>query len=570
MSFFLKKTKNKKGVYLQIYEGFYDPKRGHAAQRSFKSIGYLHDLIDSGIDDPIAHFKSEVDSLNQNAIFEKKLEKQKLISDITPEKYLGYFPFKNINDALGVKNHLSLLQSQYCFDFNVYDVLSSCLYARLINPSSKFKTFYDVIPMFYDKYDYSLNQLYSALNFFGNEYEKIIEIYNLHINKKYGFNQLISYFDCTNFYFEIDKEDELRRKGPSKENRNDPIVGMGLLLDANQIPIGMKIFPGNESEQPIIREVINSLKIRQNITGKTIRVADKGLNSVKNIVDALKEGDGYIFSKSITKLSQTEKTWVLLDQDFKNILNNKGELVYRIKECVDDFPYVISDENGKKRTIYLKEKRVITYNAKLARKKKLEIQRQIEKAKKLYVSQAKRNEYGDSAKYVNFEAVDKDGESNDGKVKVSINQKAIDEALRFAGYNLIVSSETGFSSDYIYETYHNLWRIEESFKIMKSHLDARPVYLQKQESIIGHFLICYLSILLLRILQFKVLDSRYSFEDIIKFTKEFRAIEVSKNQWINITKSTTFIQELASITKLPLTSYYLSKTQIKTVLNNRF
>ena len=126
------------------------------------------------------------------------------------------------------------------------------------------------------------------------EYEKVIEIYNHQVNLKYKFDTSHTYFDCTNFYFEIDREDDFRRKGPSKENRHEPLVGLGLLLDANQIPIGMKLYPGNESEKPVMRDVIDNLKTRNNISGRTIQVADKGLNCGNNIMHALKEGDGYI------------------------------------------------------------------------------------------------------------------------------------------------------------------------------------------------------------------------------------------------------------------------------------
>ena len=151
-----------------------------------------------------------------------------------------------------------------------------------------------------------------GVEFIGNEYEKIIEIFSHQVNQKYLLDTTTTYYDGTNFFFEIDAEDELRKKGPSKENRKDPIVGMGLLLDACQIPIGMKLYPGNQSEMPVIREVIQDLKSRNNIKGRTIQVADKGLNSAKNILEARKNGDGYIFSKSIKKLPATEKTWVLL------------------------------------------------------------------------------------------------------------------------------------------------------------------------------------------------------------------------------------------------------------------
>ncbi len=162
----------------------------------------------------------------------------------------------------------------------------------------------------------------------------------------YSFNTSHTYFDCINFYFEIDREDDFRRKGPSKENKKEPIVGMGLLLDANQIPIGMKLYPGNESEKPVLRNIIDDLKNCNSISGKTVQVADKGLNCAENIIHALKSGDGYIFSKSVKLLPETEITWVLLDNDYPDITDKNGHLLYRIKECVGDFTYSITDATG--------------------------------------------------------------------------------------------------------------------------------------------------------------------------------------------------------------------------------
>lgn len=570
MAFFLKKSKFKKGIYLQIYESFYDPNRGHTAHRSHKALGYVDDLIEKGIGDPIAHFQEEVNQLNakRDRILLKKQDL--LISNDTPEKVLGYFPLKNINDSLGVQTHINFIQSLHGFEFNVFDILSSLIYARVVNPCSKHKTFHNVVPKLFDDYSYSENQMYDAIEYMGLEYDRIIEIYNHAIQKKYPFNHDISYFDCTNFYFEIDKEDSLRRKGPFKENRRDPIVGMGLLLDANQIPMGMKIFPGNQSEKPIIKDVINDLKRRQNITRKTVRVADKGLNSAFNIVDAIKSGDGYIFSKSVKMLPQTEKVWVLLEHDYKEIKDSDGNTSYYIKEWTDEFPYNVRNKNDKIIKVHLKEKRIVTYNPKLAKKKREEIHRQVETARNLSASQAKRNEYGDSSKYVVFKPADKSGKLIDGNVHVTFNEEKINEDLELAGYNMIVTSETNLSANEIYNTYHNLWRIEESFKVMKSDLDARPVFLQKENSIIGHFLICYLSVVLLRLFQFNILKNNHSTESILNFIRDFKAVKVSERQYINITKKTPFITALTDKTNLLLTSYHLSLGQIKKMLSHTF
>ena len=570
MAYFLKKTKNKKGIYLQIYESYYDPERKGGAHRSYKPIGYVHELQADGIAHPVAFYSEEVRKLNQEYKERKQIEKMRQISDESPEKLLGYFPIKNLNDSLGCKKYIDLMQTAADFRFNVFDMASALIYARAVHPCSKSRTYDEVIPKLFEKHGFSLDQLYSGLEYIGSEYEKVIEIYNHQVSQKYKFDTSHTYFDCTNFYFEIDKEDDFRLKGPSKENRKEPIVGLGLLLDADQIPVGMKMYPGNESEKPVLRNIIDNLKQRNHISGRTIQVADKGLNCFNNILHALKAGDGYIFSKSVKTLPETEKTWVLLKDGYTDIKNKKGEVLCRIKECVDDFPYAYTDADGHKKTLKLPEKRIVTFNPKLAEKQKYEISRQVEKAKKLKACGAKKSEYGDSSKYVTFVSADKKGHKTDGRVNVEINEKAVKDARALAGYNMIVTSETRMGASEIYAAYHNLWRIEESFRVMKSQLDARPVYLQKRDTITGHFLICYLAVLLTRLFQIHILNDSFGTEEIFDFMHDFRVAKVSERKYINLTRSSTFIKELSAKTALPLTSYFLGNEDINKMLSHRF
>lgn len=570
MAYFLKKSNLKKGIYLQIYESFYDSVKKQTAHRSHKAIGYVNELMEKGIGDPVAFYSEEVRILNQQFHSKKQLEKSRQISEHSPEKLLGYFLLKNLNDSLSCKRYIDLMQTATDFRFRVFDIMSALVYSRSVHPCSKSRTYEEVIPKLFETHDFSLDQLYSGLEYIGSEYEKVIEIYNHQIRQKYQFDTSHTYFDCTNFYFEIDREDDFRRKGPSKENKKDPIVGLGLLLDAHQIPIGMKMYPGNESEKPVIRNIIDDLKRRNNIPGRTIQVADKGLNCINNILHALKAGDGYLFSKSVKTLSAAEQTWVLLENDYIDVKNKNNKVLYRIKDCVDDFVYAYMDVNGRKKSIKLTEKRVVAFNPKLAEKQKYEINKQVEKAKALSASEARKSEYGDSAKYVSFIAADKEGTKTDGKVKVELNDKAIEKAKRLAGYNMMVTSEIKMSASEIYAAYHNLWRIEESFRIMKSQLDARPVYLQKESTITGHFLICYLSVLLTRLLQIYELGDQYGTEEIFDFIRDFRVAKISDRKYINLTRSSSFIKELAAKTGLPLTSYFLGNEDINKVLNHRF
>lgn len=478
---------------------------------------------------------------------------------------------KNINDKLSVKKYIDLMQTATDFRFNVYDLISALIYARLVQPCSKSKTFDEVIPKLFESYDFSLNQLYDGLEYIGCEYEKIIEIYNHQIQQMYQFDTSHTYFDCTNFYFEIDKEDDFRKKGPSKENRKEPIVGLGLLLDVNQIPIGMKLFPGNQSKKPVLRKVIDDLKKRNAVSGRTIQIADKGLNCAENIFHALKNGDGYIFSKSVKQLPGTEKVWVLLPNDYKDVKDAEGNTLYRIKECVDEFEYKFTDsETGSLKKYKITEKRIVTFNPKLAKKQIYEINKEVEKARLLKASQAKKSEYGDSAKYVIFTPVDKKGNDTDGRVKVTMNEELIKKSLELAGYNMLVTSEISMGAREVYTAYHNLWRIEESFRIMKSQLDARPVYLQKENTIVGHFLICYLTVLLTRLLQFKILKNNYCSEDLFEFIHDFRVAKISDRKYINLSRGTEFIKGFSTLCNLPLTSYFLSDGEIKKMLNHRF
>jgi len=566
MAYFLKKSHLKKGLYLQIYESYYNPEKKGTSHRSHKVLGYASKLFDSGIEDPVSHFTEVVRKMNINVKIAKLEEREREISE-SPEKHLGYFLVKAAYDGLHVSRYLDFLQSIRDFKFSVSSLVEALVYSRMIEPCSKSKTLKEVMPLLYGKYDFSYGQILDGVEFIGSEYEKVIEIFTHQVNQKYPSDTSTTYFDGTNFYFEIDKEDGLRRKGPSKENRRDPIVGMGLLLDARQIPIGMKLYPGNQSEMPVIREIIQELKNRNSIKGRTVQVADKGLNSAKNILEARRNGDGYIFSKSVKKLPAVEKTWVLLQGDYSDVLDKDNKLLYRIKECVDKFPYTYEDENGKKHTVMLTEKRVAIFTPKLAKKKRLEIKRMVEKARSLKASKAKKDEFGESGKYVTFTPTDKKGNSVEGKVAVTLNKEAIEEDLKIAGYNLFATSEIKMSKDYIYATYRNLWRIEESFRIMKSYLDARPVFLQKMNSIYGHFLICYISVLLLRVLQFHIFKNKHCTEKILAFVEKLRVVELGAGKYINITASTDFIKVLSLELKLPLTCFFLNSAQINKVLN---
>ena len=568
MAYFLKKSVTKKGVYLQIYESYRNKEKKQTAHKAFKSIGYVDDLTSDKIPDPISYYQNFVKKMNEKRKKEIEESKIKQIED-EPTKNLGYFLVKSVFNTLRVESHLNLLARIADKPYDLNEAITSLVSARVVSPCSKIKTMEEVIPSFLEPAHFSSDQLYdSILPFIGDEYERILEIINHAFNKKYGRKTDNVFFDGTNYYFEIDKEKDDKRKGPSKENRADPIISMGLLLDEEQIPLAMKMFPGNESEKPVMRNIISTMKEQNNINGRTIQVADKGLNCTKNICEALKNGDGYIFSQSIKRLSDQEKKWALLENDENKWLEVKdkdGTLLYKYKSCIDKFPYKVDDGTNRPTTINLTQKRVVTFNPKLAEKKRYEINKMIEKARELNNSQAKRKEYGDAAKYVTFKAISNEGEVlDDTVVKATINQDKVDEDLKLAGYNLLVTSETKMRAEEIYKVYHRLWRIEETFRTLKSELDARPVYLQRQDSIYGHFLICYLAVFALRVLQIKEFKDEIHTNEIISFVRNLKVLKNGET-YINL-GSKDKIKKINDRLGLNLTNYFLTDKNIKKVL----
>ena len=216
------------------------------------------------------------------------------------------------------------------------------------------------------------------------------------------------------------------------------------------------------------------------------------------------------------------------------------------KSCVDSFSYQFKEvdpETGRDvvKTFSVKEKRIVSYNPALAKKQKAEIQKMADKAANYAAYKAMtREDLGDSAKYVTITNKDKNGKKITPVIE--INKEKVNEELKYAGYNLMVStSELDMEPLQIYQTYHSLWKIEESFRITKSYLDARPVYVHKKETIYGHFLICYLSLFLLRVLEIKVFKNQINFYDLIDFIRDFRVVNKGDGSYINISRSSSIL-----------------------------
>lgn len=579
MIYFLKKsTPSKKGLYLQIYTNFYDPNTKKKNTKSYKSLGYVCDLIASGIDDPVSYYSNVVKSMNDELVKSKDIQ----ITDSSSSKYAGHFLVKALFDYLNMDKTLNIISSEFKCRYKFNEMFRDLCYSQILSPGSKLKAFERVIPNLYNSNTYSYDQILDAVNFIGSDYHKYIEMLNHHISSIWKRNMDKVYFDCTNYYFEIDLENDFLKKGPSKENRKEPLMGQALLLDAEQIPLDTEFYPGNESEKPYLRKRIEDMKTRNNVTGKVIQVADKGLNCARNIYSAVVEAkDGYIFSKSIRgkSLSKELKDWILLADDELNkwveVRDSNGDLLYKYKTAkkitksgkiveYGKFSYKckINPEDENITEFAVKEKRIVTYNPSLARKQRVEILKEVDKLRGVIsYKQAIKEEIGDSSKYLNFEAKDKDGVKI--KIATSLNQEKIDEDLAYCGYNMLITSEINANPEDIYKTYHNLWRIEESFRVMKTYLEARPVFLSKEDTIKGHFLICYFSLTLLRLLELKIFEDKIPAGQIIDFIRHYKITKNYDESYINnSTYSKTFEQIKEKLGLAKLGNLYLSKKDV--------
>lgn len=579
MAYFLRQEKKKKGTYLQMYETYWDKEKKQPRSKSIMAFGYVEELISDEIPDPVAYYKEYVNLKNTERAAALAEETRPRAFGSPVEKNIGHFLLHSLLTELNVKETIDILASQMRFQFSVYDMMAQLIYARILYPCSKSKTVSTVFPHLYHSVPISEDQVYDGCSFIGASYKKYIELFNHCYERYYTRDFSNVFFDCTNYYFEIDLPVEDKQKGPSKEDRHAPIIGQALLLDADLVPLAMQMYPGNESEKPYIRRIIDEMKQRYKVSGKTVQVADKGLNCARNIYAAVKEAnDGYVFSKSIhgKNLSEKEKTWITLENDanvFTNYTDEKGRLLFRLKSCVDTFSYQFKEtdpETGKEvaTTFSVTEKRVVSYNPALAKKQKAEIMKMVDKALD-YTTYKKmaREDLGDSTKYIKITNKDKNGKNI--KPVIKIDQGKIDEDLKYAGYNLLVTSELDMDPLQIYNTYHGLWKIEESFRITKSYLDARPVYLQKKETIYGHFLICYLSLFLLRVLEIKIFKNRISSYDLIHFMRDFRIVSKGDGTYINISRNQAVNEKVKEVTGLTnLDALFLSEKEIENLFHN--
>lgn len=524
----LKQSRRKDGrVYLSIEKAYRDAVTGKPKASTVKSLGYL-DVLEKEYDDPIAHFKEVARVMTEEEQSERRVTLSIDMDEQIPagtdnRKNFGYAAILKIYHELELDVFFKNKSRHENFEYNTNSIMIMLVVSRVLSPGSKKKAFEEK-GRYFERFNFSQADVYRSLSHFSEIATELQRYLNLRISEKYGRNTRIIYYDVTNYYFEIDKADEFRKFGLSKERRQNPIVQMGLAMDSDGIPLAYELFPGNTVDKETFRPVIGEIR-RNYDTGRIIVVADMGVITGDNIFylqgkEKGKNFNGYVFSFSVRGGTQAFKEFVLsnegyVDKDGKPADENAD---FKLKSRVIARDINVTSQSGKKlkKTVY--EKQVAFWGRKYALKAKAEREEVLKKAYDLVANPQKYTQatsYG-AAKYIKNLKFDKEtGEILEVKRRPFIDSKKIAEEEKYDGYYAIVTSELDMSDLEVIETYRGLWEIEETFRITKGVLETRPVYVSLEDHINAHFLICFIALTIIRIIQ-KKLGTPYSAESIIE------------------------------------------------------
>ena len=610
---YIKKEKRTNGrLYLSIVHGYRD-ENNKVKHKTIKTYGYLDDL-EKKYDDPMSMIERELEKLKKEDITELTIKNinqkpENYNTDEDDEKNIGYFLLKKIYLELGITEFLKAKQKELKIDYDLNEILLLLVLSRILYPGSKKET-YENRNKFFEKFDFSLKDIYRALDFFDKYKEDIQRVIWENTKDKYNRDLSLGYFDCTNYYFEIDYNDEdivdeegnilekgIKKRGPEKNHRPDPIVSMGLLIDTKSIPASYELFPGNESEKVHMRPIIKRAKNNNN-RDRIIVVADRGLNTSDNIYflagkndDKHKHFDGYVYGQSVRGADKEFKEWVLnpsgyiSDKVYKKdgeeekfrqrIYNEKGEftgfekrpVIFKHKSRIFGKTIQIERDGKRKNKVVVYQKQMVYYSQRYADKQKWERDKMVEKAKDLIEhpkKYTKATSYG-AAGYINNIAYDKEtGEVKEG-LSLSLDIEQIKEEEKYDGYYSIVTSEKELSDEKIREIYKGLSEIEHTFRVSKTNLEARPVYVWTKEHIEGHFLTCFISLVILRLIENKI-DKKYTLEQIIKALKNTTAIHLEHDVYRQRSVN-NIIKDLEKIFNLDLYIKNRTLQNIKKILN---
>ena len=510
---------------------------GKTSSRVFKKLGRLNDLLPS--------FDNDLDKLMAWAKQEAAKETKKLKSDsnvisvpfypvsridkgVNPVFNVGYLFLQSLCSQLRFDNICRNISSRHKFEFNILSILTDLVYARILSPSSKLCS-YQYCKSLLEPPKYSLQDLYRGLSIIAKETDYIqAELYK---NSQFVHNRNtnILYYDCTNYFFEIEQEDGDKKFGKGKEHRPNPIIGMGLFMDSDGIPLAFDLFPGNQNEQKTLKPLEQKV-IRDFGCSEFIYCSDSGLGSQNNKLFNDFGGRSYVITQSLKKLKKEDRDIALNPKQYRKIGSNQ---FIDLSELDETDPRVYETVYYKEIPIEskkLSETLIVTYSPKYKNYQSKIRQGQIDRAIKMIGSGNKikkaRTNPNDPSRFIRKTSVTEYGEVAD-KEFFELNQEAIEKEAMYDGFYAVTTDMDGDVGQII-EINKRRWKIEECFRIMKSEFRARPVYLQRDDRIKAHFLTCFISLMIYRLMEIQ-LEKEYTTSQIINTLQKMNVLQL-KNE----------------------------------------
>ena len=519
-------SKNNKDVY--IYQSF-RKKDGKSSSRIYKKLGKYNALLeqfDGDADKLMAWAKNEAaketelyNQRNGKVIVEFSQAACIPINE-TRSFHAGYLFLQELCTELRLDNICRAIKSRHKFKYNLHAILTDLVYARILSPSSKLSS-YSFCKTLLEPPKYSLQDVYRALSVIAEESDFIQSELYKNSNFVHPRNQKILYYDCTNYYFEIEEESGSKHYGKSKENRPNPIVTMGLFMDADGIPLAFDIFPGNQNEQTTLKPLEKKI-IRDFGCSEFIFCSDAGLGSMGNREFNSMGNRAYVITHSLKKMKKENRDIAMNPTQFRKVGSKKFVDIRELDETDENVFNSIYYKEVPVVTGSMNETLIVTYSPKYKAYQQKIRSRQIERAKKIIDSPGRKRKgknQNDPNRFVKKTSVTQDGEIAENNVYEIDEEQIAREALHDGFYAVITNLEGDVSE--IIKINKQRWEIEENFRIMKTEFEARPVYVRRDDRIKAHFMTCYISLLIYRLLEKKI-GEHYTTEQIIETLRSMK------------------------------------------------
>lgn len=565
--------KNNSDVYIKQS---YRKENGRTSSRIYKKLGKFNDLLaqfNGDEDQMLAWAKNE--AKKETALYNQKngkvsmdfsqgsriaLNEQRLFNS-------GYLFLQCLVTQLRMDKICRSIASRHKFQYDLHAIFTDLIYARILHPSSKRET-YEYCRSLLEPPKYHLQDVYRALSVIAAESDFIQSELYRNSNFVHPRNKKILYYDCTNFYFETEEEDALRKYGKSKEHRPNPIVTMGLFMDADGIPLSFDIFPGNQNEQTTLKPLEQKI-IRDFDCSEFIFCSDSGLGSLNNRRFNSFSHRAYVITHSLKKMKEEERKAAMDPTQFRKIgsqefidlrtLDETDEAVYN---CVyyKEYPLVTGD---------MDETLIVTYSPKYAAYQKNIREKQIERAQKIIHSpgaKRKGKNPNDPMRFVKRTTVTSDGEIAD-KTVYDLDREQIEKEARYDGFYAVVTNLEGDVSEII-RINRQRWEIEENFRIMKEAFESRPAFVRREDRIKAHFMICYISLIVYRLLEKKV-GGEYTCDQLIRTLRSMKmTLLASAGGYIPSYTRTKLTDTLHHVFGFRTDYEIITKTSMRTIIKN--